>query len=155
MRGDFEQARAILQAGITNWKITGSRLLHNWGRANLGYVALREGNMIEACQIFSECAQGFQKNKNFIGVVFALEGMAGVFTAVGKPEQAAQLIGWQRATRGNIGDIRPRLEQADVDRDITTILSKIGNTSFEEAYNQGCAMTLDEVVAFATDKFRL
>jgi hypothetical protein len=65
------------------------------------------------------------------------------------------LIGWADATRGNIGDPRLLLEQADVDRDITVILSKIGNTPFEEAYNQGCAMTLDEVVAFATDKVRL
>jgi hypothetical protein len=36
-----------------------------------------------------------------------------------------------------------------VDRDIATIVSRIGSTAFEEAYDQGRAMSLDEAVEYA------
>ena len=47
-----------------------------------------------------------------------------VHTATGKLEQAARLIGWADATRVKIGDARPLLEQADVDRDTAAIVAK-------------------------------
>jgi hypothetical protein len=115
----------------------------------LGFVALREGSLAEEHQIFSETAQDFPKNNNVIGVVLALQGMSGLFTVTGKFEQAAQLIGWTDATREAIKNKRPVLEQADVVRDIATIVKKIGNTAFEEAFDSGRGMTIDEAVEFA------
>ena len=53
------------------------------------------------------------------------------------------------ATHKEIGDPRPRLEQADLDRDIASINAKIGSSAFEVAYDSGQGMTLDEVVALA------
>ncbi len=151
MRGNFEQARAFLQEGISGAESSGSKQPYNWFRSYLGYVALREGNLTEARQIFSESAQGFQKNKNSIGVVFVLEGLAGVYIANGKPEQAAQLIGWADATRERIPNARPLLEQADVDRDIAAIVAEIGSSAFGVAYDAGRGITLDEAIALALE----
>jgi len=50
-----------------------------------------------------------------------------------------------------IGDPRPRIEQADLDRDVTTIKAKIGSSAFDVAYDSGRKMTLDEAVALALD----
>jgi len=155
MRGDYKQARSFLQEGM-NWaEASGSRQPYNWFRSYLGYVALREGNVMEARQIFAECAQAFQKNTNAIGVVFALEGMAGVCVSAGKPEQAAQLIGWSDATRGKIGDTRALLEQADVDRDSAAIAAKMGSSAFRAAYDAGREMTLEDAIVLALKQFRL
>ena len=76
--------------------------------------------------------RAFREDKYEIGVVYALEGMASLFIAADKLESAARLIGWADATREKISDKRPILEQADVDRDLTAIIAKIGNTAFEE-----------------------
>jgi hypothetical protein len=52
---------------------------------------------------------------------------------INQPEAAARLIGLSDATRKEIGHPRPRLEQADLDRDDATIKAKIGSSAFEVA----------------------
>jgi hypothetical protein len=47
------------------------------------------------------------------------------------------------------GDPRPRIEQADLDRDIASIKAKIGSSALEVAYVSGRGMKLDEAVALA------
>ena len=120
-----------------------------WATARLGYVELRDGNISESRQIFGETIKNFYEDRNTIGVVFALEGMASLNITVGKTDQAAQLIGWADATREAIGEPHQSLEQADADRDIATIAARIGNAAFQEAYDEGRAMSLDEAVKYA------
>jgi hypothetical protein len=54
--------------------------------------------------------------------------------------------------RAEIGNTRPTLEQADMDRDITAVVAKIGKDAFDEAYDKGRAMTLDEAVKYALEE---
>jgi hypothetical protein len=106
-------------------------------------------NSTTARQILAETARNFQQDGSRIGVVVSLEWMASLHIAINKSEVAARLIGWADVTREIIGDTRPLLEQADVDRDIGAIVSNTGNAAYQEAYDKGCAMTLDEAVAYA------
>ena len=147
LRGDYGRARAFLQQNIDNLEKMGNQMGVLWGRARLGYVALREGNVAEAHQILIETIEDFHGNKN--GLAFSLDRMASLYVVINKPEFAARLIGWSDATRENIGDRRPRLEQADLDRDIDSSRVKLGPLAFEVAYDSGRNMTLDEAVALA------
>jgi hypothetical protein len=122
-----------------------------WAKLRLGCVELREGNILEARQVFAETAQDFQKDGSSIGVVVALEWMASLNVAVGKLEYAARLIGWAEATRKVIGDTCPLVEQAAVDRDVAAVVARLDSTAFEEADNKGRAMTFDEAVEYALD----
>lgn len=122
-----------------------------WSTVRLGYVELRAGNITEARQIFAETARNFQKDGSKSGLKYTLEGMSSLYVVVGKPDYAARLIGCADAMREEIGAARPFLEQADVDRDVATIVAKIGKEAFEEAHQLGRAMTLDEAVAYALD----
>jgi tetratricopeptide (TPR) repeat protein len=154
MRGEYEQARAYFQADATISNEAGSRVEYLWALTRLGFAELRAGNVIEARRILAETAQNFQQDGSRIGVVVSLEWMASLYIAVNKAEIAARLIGWADTTRDVIGDSRPVLEQADVDRDIATIVSTIGSAAYREAYDQGCAMSLDEAVADALPELR-
>ena len=78
--------------------------------------------------------------------------MAGLFVIVSKLEVAVQLIGWADALRERIGDPRPPLEQADVDKIIPACIIKMGETAFSDAYDEGQKMTLDEAVAYALEE---
>jgi tetratricopeptide (TPR) repeat protein len=149
MRGDYDQARALLQAIQNLSQENGDRMTYLWTRVRLAYLDLHDGKISEARHAFSENAQSFQKNENTIGVVFTLEGMAKLCVTAGKPERAAQLIGWTDTTREEISDMRPLLEQADVDKIISACLAKMGETAFSDAYEEGQKMTLDEAVAYA------
>jgi hypothetical protein len=75
--------------------------------------------------------------------------MASLYVLTDKPEVAAHLIGWSHATREEIDDPRPRIEQADLDHDIAALKAKIGADAYDVAYDSGWGMTLDEAVALA------
>jgi tetratricopeptide (TPR) repeat protein len=151
LRGDYEQAYALLQDMVTLANELGNRMGYLWTRAHLGYVALRAGNLTEARTIFAEAIENFQKDGNTIGLVFALEGLAGLSIAVGKPEHAARLAGWTDATRQRILNPRPYLEQANVDQIIAACISKLGEAAFSGVYEEGKEMSLEEVVPYALE----
>ena len=123
-----------------------------WANIRLGQVALYEGNLTEARQVFSETALNFQKDEHTTGLVFTLELMASLYVAVNKAEYAARLIGWADAMREKTSSTRASLEQAVVDRDIAAVVTKIGGEAFQEAYNKGQVMTIDEAVEYALDE---
>jgi len=153
MSSDYEKAYAQLQDVAEFTQESGDRLGYLWTRAFLGTVALRAGNLIEARQVFTKTAQIFQKNGNTIGVAFALEGLAEVYIAFGKPELAAWLIGWADATRTRIITPRPFLEQENIDKDIAAIMGRIGEPAYQAAYESGQVMTLDDAVALALENY--
>jgi predicted ATPase len=152
MRGDYEQAAALLEEPVVVAEDLGNRMGYLWARVQLGHIALRAGDLSEAHTTFTETAENFHKDSSTIGVVYTLEGFAGLSVAVGKPERAATLIGWTDATREQIINPRPFLEQANVDRDIAAIMAKIGSSAFEIAYDSGREMTLDQAVALALNE---
>jgi tetratricopeptide (TPR) repeat protein len=152
LRGDYEQAYAVLQEALAGALETGNRMSQLWLRVRLGYVALSAGTVLEAHDLFAETLQDFHKDGYTIGAIFALEGMATLLIASGKPEKAARLIGCADATREKIPDRRPWIEEADMYRNMAAILSKIGPSGFEVTYDEGRSMTLDEAVAYALEK---
>ena len=152
LRGEYDQARAFLQKNIKNHEKTGNRMGVLWGHARLGYVALREGSVAEAHQILVDVLENFHADQNKNGLAFVVDKLASLYAVINKPELAAHLIGWSDANRKQIGDPRPRIEQADLDRDIASIKAKIGSSTFETAYASGQDMTLDEAVALALDE---
>ena len=149
LRGEYGQARAFLQMNIDNLEKLGNRIGVLWGRARLGYVALREGSLAEAHQILADVIENFHADQNKNGLVFALDKMASLYVLTDQPEVAARLIGWSDANRQEIGDPRPRIEQADLDENIAAIKAKLGVDAYETTYNSGSGLTLNEVVAFA------
>jgi non-specific serine/threonine protein kinase len=150
LRGEYGQARTFVQTNIDDLEQKGNRMRVLWGYAWLGYVALREGSVAEAQQILVETIENFHADQNKSGLAFALDKVASLYVLTGKPEAAARLIGWSDATREEIDDPRPRLEQADLDRDIAALKATIGADAYEMAYNAGQGLTLGEAVAFAS-----
>lgn len=149
MRGDFQKARAYLQEHARASLEHGSRHDYLWSHVRLGYVALREGKHEEARQIFAESAREFKKDRNTIGVVFALEGLAALYMERGNLLRAARLLGWADSTREKISDQRPLLEQADVDKIMAVCQAALGQVELSNAYEEGKKMSLDEAVGYA------
>jgi len=152
LRGDYDQARAYFQENARIRNESGSLIDYLWSKARVAHMELRAGNITEARQIFAEVAPIFHKGEYKMGIVYTLEGMSSLYVAVGKPEHAAHLIGWTDSLRAEISNTRPFLEQADIDRNIAAVIAGIGKDAFEEAYNKGRSMTLDEAVAYAVDE---
>ena len=151
LRGDYEQAYALLYEMVTLANELGNRMGYLWTRVHVAHVALRAGDLADARDIFAETTRNFQKDGNTVGVVFAIEGIAGLAVAVGKPERAARLIGWADAHRERISNPRPFLEQAHMDQIIAACINKLGESAFSDLYQEGKEMSLDAVVNYALE----
>jgi non-specific serine/threonine protein kinase len=149
IKGDNKRARDDLQDALEIANTVGHQMTSLWTSVHLGYVAVQEGNLKEAYDIFAKTVEEFQKDESESGVVFTLEGMAGLAVSVHKHGRAACLIGWADVTRQKTNDPRPFIEQADVDKIIAACIIKMGEAAFSDAYDEGQKMTLDEVVAYA------
>ncbi len=123
-----------------------------WSLANLGYIALREGDMVQAEEMFSLAIQQFQKANNLIGVIYAVEGLASLSVNQGQPKRAAQLFAWADAMREQISDQRPPVEQASVEKDFAVIHSKMDAAEFTRLSAEGRAMTTEQSIAFALEE---
>ena len=148
-RGEYGLARDFLQENAQLQEEVGNRMGILWARARIAYVALREGNLAEAKRLLTDVIINFQADQNKSGLAFTLDKMASLHVLTDNLKVAAQLIGWSDTARKQVGDPRPRLEQAELDRDIAAIQAKIGSAAYEAAYDSGSEMTLDEVVAAA------
>jgi len=151
-RGEFEQAYEVLQESLASAQKTGNRMSFLWQQVRLAYAALYSGNLGEAHDTFVEITKNFYRDGYTIGAVFGLEGIATLLVAIGKHEKAAQLIGWADATREQLHDNRPLIEEANIYRNMSAIIAKIGPSAFEVAYDDGRSMTSDEAIQFALGK---
>lgn len=152
IRGDFQRARSYLQEHARASLEAGSRHDYLWSQVRLGYVALREEKYEEARQLLVECAREFKRDRQIIGVVFALEGFAALLVERGNAAQAARLVGWADSTREKISDQRPLLEQADLDRICLSCRAELGDSGFLQETQQGRKMSLDEAVEYAVQQ---
>ena len=78
--------------------------------------------------------------------------MAGLFVFIGNPKIAARLIGWADAMRKEVTELRPRVEQNDVDKIVAACISRLGEATFTEEYHKGRVMTLNEAVELALNE---
>jgi predicted ATPase/DNA-binding SARP family transcriptional activator len=149
IRGDHEQARMLLLEVLKSVEKSGNIMGQLWTQVRLGHAALRAGDLEEARRLLSKTADDFLKAGYTIGGVFALEGLAGVHIGTGKPEHAARLIGWADEMRVQTKDVRPKIEQLDVNRLIESCIIALGEVTFSDAYDEGKKMTMAEVLMYA------
>ncbi|CAG0935534.1 Putative HTH-type transcriptional regulator [Thermoflexales bacterium] len=151
-QGDYTRARACFEQGLTVSQETGVTVIALWSTANLGYVYLREGEEECAQATFAEVQQRFREMGSRIGVVYALEGLASLAVQQSEFERAVRLYAWADATRASIGDPRPFVEQAEVDRDYAAIRAQISEEAITIATVKGRAMTVEQAVAYAWEQ---
>jgi predicted ATPase/DNA-binding SARP family transcriptional activator len=148
-QGDYAQAYSYYQESLSLSERTGQRMTIFWGTVNLGYVELQKGEQEQARRTFQEARRFFQEAGSRIGIVYTLEGLATLAARQGQGERAVRLLGWADATRQAIGDLRPPVEQASMDRDIEPVRAQLGPAAFAAAYEKGQAMTMDQAIAYA------
>ena len=150
-RGDYEQTRIFLDESIALNEQTGSSLNASWSRVNLAYVSLRQGEIAQAQSMFKKVIHHFQEIKNVIGVVYVMEGLASLYVNQNQTERAARLFACADMMRDKIGDHRPLVEQASVEKDLAVIHSKIDDAEYTRLSTEGRAMTLEKAIAFALE----
>ena len=150
--GDLEQARLHLEEGLQICQESGRTDMAIWALVHLGYVALRQGDQSQAYKLFIDTPKRFVEATQIIGVVYVMEGLASLAVMQNKLDRAVRIFAWTDKTREEIDDHRPPVEQADVDRDLAVIRSKLTNSDFTSLSTEGQAMTVEDAVALALEE---
>jgi predicted ATPase/class 3 adenylate cyclase len=151
-QGEYQKAREYYEKGILLAEQIGYHYQNLWAQIYMAYALLRQGEIEKAHELFEKGVRGMQKADLVIGLVFAVEGLASLNASQGQVQRAAELFAWASAMREKLGDPRPPVEQASIERDLVVIRSQVDEGTIENAYNTGRTMTVNEAVEFALDK---
>jgi predicted ATPase/class 3 adenylate cyclase len=149
--GNYQQARTYYEEAILLYDKVGSHWMISWSHVNLAYAVLRQGDFIKARELFRVCIQRFQKTNTIIGLIYAVEGFASLNVNQSRAEHAAPLYAWADATRDKIGDYRPPLEQASVERDLAVIRAQLTDKEFANVLAVGSKMTMEQAIALTLE----
>jgi trimethylamine:corrinoid methyltransferase-like protein len=70
---------------------------------------------------------------------------------MGQFERAASLFAWTDAMSAQIGDIRPPVEQASIERELEVIHAHIDDSDFKNSRELGKSMSVSQAIALALD----
>jgi Tfp pilus assembly protein PilF len=146
-QGDFAQAESLFAIALTALEPAAE------GQAEVlvssGLMALDEQDFARAGQAFAEALRiGRTRDIPWL-VSMDLEGLAGVAIGRGQAELAARLFGAADAIRASSGTpVRPMLTERH-DRDLAAAKAALGHERFARAWEQGQAMSLEQVIAEA------
>ena len=147
--GDLEQAILHYEEAIRLTEKHGDYFTNLWARVYMAYALLRQGDIQQARQMFIDSMCHAHKKGFTIAMVFAVEGLASLEVGQNEVERAGRLFAWADATREEMGDSRPPIEQARVDADLAAIRSCLDEAALEQAREAGRAMTQDQAAAYA------
>ncbi len=150
-QGNYPQAIAYQEEAIRLNEKIGDHYQRLWAQVNMAYAVLRQGDIQKARTLFADNIQSTQKANLTIALVYTVEGLASLSVNQSQPERAARLFAWAGAMRDQIGDHRPPLEQASVERDLEVVHSTLNEAEFEKLSTEGRAMTTEQAIALALE----
>jgi len=149
VRGDAERAFHVFEEALTIARdgsndLTICQVLRDRGRlaCQEGMVALAEESLVESLTIAGELGAATETAK-------VLETSAELALAKHAPERAATIWGATEHLREEIDVPISFDEQADYQRAVAAARVALGDEAFEQAWNEGRAMALEEVVRYA------
>jgi non-specific serine/threonine protein kinase len=140
----FEEAQALYREMEDKWGIITCLV-------NLGLISVILEHPAQAKALMREVMQLSLELDEKIGSVYSFFGLACVAALEGHPARAARLWGTSEAVREAAGiEIVPSTYTVTrYESRLTEVRDRLGEAAFEEAWEQGKAMTPEEAVAYA------
>ncbi|HKP51144.1 MAG TPA: NB-ARC domain-containing protein [Chloroflexia bacterium] len=154
MECDYPRARLLYEEALAIFNAQRGRgdipaLLHN-----LGYVAVAERDYSRARALFRESMALQQEIANKQGISECLTGFAAIAGAEGNPQRAARLFGASETLRLSIGVYMWPAERIEWDRNMSVAKAQLDEIAWQEAWDAGCAMTMEEAIVYALEDRR-
>jgi predicted ATPase len=141
----YGQALAVARELGTAWRI--GTILNEIGRAESD-----EGRLDLALKYFAEGMTILHGLGDRPSVIESLDGLAGVAAGTAAPRRAARLWGAADALRQEIGGARSVHHRIAYARQVKPVRAILTAEAFDQAWDEGRAMTLDDAVRYALDE---
>ena len=151
MLHDYPAARAYNEEGLRL-----SRQLGNWRSVahaldNLSDVAREEGDYSVAFAHTAEALAIGNEQGDMRLIAQCLEGLARLAAVQGQAQRAVRLFGFEDSLRRAIGSPLPEIEQESHKRFLEAARSMLDEKSFQQAWNAGHSMPLDQAIRYALE----
>jgi tetratricopeptide (TPR) repeat protein len=151
-QGDLGRAAQLTEETVALFRELGARADVSIGLYNLGWIALLQNDIGRAADLYTESLTlAWDTGMNPI-VHHDLEGLACLAGAKGDAERAARLWGAAQSIHEAKDIPRDTDFLAEADTRISSVRSGMGEDIWEEAWNKGRAMSLDEAVSYALEE---
>jgi non-specific serine/threonine protein kinase len=149
LEGDLARAQALLEEYLTLSQAMGDIYVTANALQTLGVVALAQHDVARARTVLIEALTLRRRLGWAYGAIEDIESMAEVACAEGKPRQATRLLGAAETLRDAMqAPMRPT-ERAAHERTIVAAKNVLTAETFDLAWAEGAAFTLDEAIAAA------
>lgn len=149
LRNDYASAKAIYAETVQ----IGREIGHQGNLAsyllNLGQTALHDHDATNAKIFFQESLEIYRELERPRGLAGVLIGFAGVLGVAGNFEKSARLFGAAEQARQVVGEKLDPPDEIEYNRIIAMVRAQLDDTTFNAAWVEGQAMTLEQTIELA------
>lgn len=150
-RGDDDRARHAYEECLSISQETGETRRIRFMFGNLVFLAQHAGDYDRAKEWAQQGLRLAIEMNNRLDIADGLAGLAGVIGMTGQPDRAARLLGAWQAALERMG---AALQPADIpehNRNIAAVRAQLDPHTFDAAWAEGRAMSLEQAVASTLD----
>jgi predicted ATPase/DNA-binding SARP family transcriptional activator len=146
--GDLDRGEALLEESLSLLRGLENRWLIAFPLIHLGFLATCRGDLERATALGRESLALQDQLADHWGMTLSLEVLAAA-AGQGQPERAARLLGAAEALLESLGAIHSDEGRGDLARIVTAARGELGEAAFAEAWAEGRAMKLPQLLAYA------
>lgn len=149
LQGDFDAAQVIYDQSLEMWQKLNHRSATAWSLHNLGYVAQHRGDYKQMESLFRDSLAIYRELGDKQGIAMCVAGLAGVARAAVLPDWATRLLGAAEALLEAIGGRLSPADRMEYDRHLAAVRAYLEPATFDAAWAEGRAMSLEQALALA------
>jgi len=149
--GDYERYRALTEENLERAREHGHRRIEARSLGSLGVWALDDGRLDDARMFMVQSFRIDEELGNLLFLMVDLVRLAWLSEREGSPELAAQLLSRAAALRDEMGYALESWMVAEYDQTLAAVREQLADTVFDEAWEAGAGLSLDEAFALALE----
>jgi non-specific serine/threonine protein kinase len=150
-RGDWAAAHELYEQSLVVAREVGSPWEIGTALREMGLAECDEGRFDLALKHLAEAMTILHGLGDRPGVIESLEGVASLAAATAAPRRAARLWGAADALQQEIGGTRSVNQTIIFERQVRPVRATLTAEAFDQAWDEGRAMSLDDAVRYASD----
>ena len=154
MEGDLTRAREYYVQSIEISRELGLQRNVAGELHNLGYLELHGGDLEAAGRLFRECLDWAWEHRDMYILPYSLVDFGVVAAAEGELVRAARLLGAGEGLFEAAGAVPDPDDRVEFDEAVANVREALDDASFADAWERGRGLSLEDAVAYATDRPR-
>jgi predicted ATPase/class 3 adenylate cyclase len=149
--GEKELERALLEENLERARALNNRRLESYSIDQLAMFARDEGRLQEASEMLRETLRINRELGDRLELAINLGRLANVLGLAGDAHRAARLLASSEALTEHVGAKTPWWARERNEKTVTVIREQLTEAVFDEAWEDGSKLSLDQAVALALD----